>query len=454
MRSHIVRIGAIALIASSLASCSDERSNPLAPKAPNDMTLGSPIGTVPPILTVASPDDFVEISAGGSNTCARKRNGDVYCWGSEAGTSRTPTIAYRGAGHIAVGSGHSCFLDGAGAVFCRGAGGSGQLGIQFGAFPSSNAGFVIAPVDPSTGLPQKFSSVSAGASSTCGMTSIGVYCWGEQGHVVQVIKYPTGYTGVVVQVASVPTLITSPQGYSNTTLASIAIGNSHSCAIEPAGNVECWGLNNYGQAGANPQTWPAVPFPESNLVWHGFAVRAAVAAAARRVSAQQDFTCADLVNETVQCFGRNLYGQLGNGRSGDGTETSLPQTVGGGLPLHGVTTGSQHACALDANSEAWCWGYDFTGQLGNGSQGNAFPFLQKVDPVSLSVDANGNTVTWGKTVAFRNLAAGAKHTCGIGTDNHIYCWGDNTLRQLGTDIFQAPGVIATIGFSPNPVLTM
>lgn len=446
MRSHIVRTGAFVLIASILAACSDERRNLLAPKAPNEITLGgTPIGIIPPRWTLPSPDDFVEISAGGSNTCARKNNGDVYCWGTEAGaTSRTPTIAYRGAGQIAVGSGHSCFLDGAGAVFCRGAGGSGQLGIQFGAYPSSNAGFVVAPVDPSTGLPLKFSSISAGASSSCGMTSIGLYCWGEQAHVVQVITYPTGYTGVLEQVASVPTLITSPQGYSDPTLGSIAVGYLHTCAIENSGNVDCWGLNNYGQAGIDPRVWPAAPF----------SVRTSVMSAARRVSAQQDFTCADLVSGTVQCFGDNTYGQLGNGFSGYGVQTYVPQTVGGGLSVHGVSAGWRHACALDANSEAWCWGYDFTGQLGNGSQGNAFPNLQKVDPISLAVGADGKTITWGKTVAFRAIAAGAKHTCGIGTDNHIYCWGDNTLRQLGTDIFQAPGVIAAVGFSPNPVLTM
>jgi alpha-tubulin suppressor-like RCC1 family protein len=55
-------------------------------------------------------------------------------------------------------------------------------------------------------------------------------------------------------------------------------------------------------------------------------------------------------------------------------------------------------------------------------------------------------------MTFRALAAGAEHTCGIGTDNHIYCWGDNKARQLGRDVFTQSG--ATASFTVNPVQTM
>jgi alpha-tubulin suppressor-like RCC1 family protein len=71
----------------------------------------------------------------------------------------------------------------------------------------------------------------------------------------------------------------------------------------------------------------------------------------------------------------------------------------------------------------------------------------QVGPVSI----NYVNQTFGATIAFRAIAAGAYHTCGIGQDNHIYCWGDNSLRQLGRDIYNASGV-ATI--TTYPVQTM
>jgi alpha-tubulin suppressor-like RCC1 family protein len=143
----------------------------------------------------------------------------------------------------------------------------------------------------------------------------------------------------------------------------------------------------------------------------------------------------------VQCFGNEAEGELGNGQSGWGLSTTIPQTVqtvGGAQQFHGVSAGVQHACALDANSAAWCWGAGLYGQLGQGS--------------SISIAANAQQVTGGHT--YRAIAPGYRHTCAIGTDNHIYCWGQNNYRQLGTWIVDANGNVVTNGYSPNPVLTM
>jgi alpha-tubulin suppressor-like RCC1 family protein len=122
------------------------------------------------------------------------------------------------------------------------------------------------------------------------------------------------------------------------------------------------------------------------------------------------------VTGVVQCLGYNGWGQLGNGGF---TSTHLAQTVGGGMALHGVSTGSNHACALDASNRAQCWGNGYWGQLGN-SASNVFASPQAV--------AGGRS--------YRAIANGTLHTCAIGTDNHIYCWGNNHYGQLGT---QYPG---------------
>jgi hypothetical protein len=114
MTARIVRIEvlALALAALTLAACSDDRKDLLAPQPPDKWVL-TPIGL--PILTprFPSPGDFVDIAAGGNHTCARKFSGDVLCWGreGEAGYEKivkTPTLALSGASQVAVGNAHAC----------------------------------------------------------------------------------------------------------------------------------------------------------------------------------------------------------------------------------------------------------------------------------------------------------------------------------------------------------
>ena len=98
----------------------------------------------------------------------------------------------------------------------------------------------------------------------------------------------------------------------------------------------------------------------------------------------------------------------------------------------------EHACALDLNNAAWCWGRGLYGHRGQGA--------------SLTLASAPVPVTGGRT--YKAIAAGRNHTCAIGTDNRIDCWGQNNYRQLGTWIIHANGFEVTNGYSPNPVLTM
>jgi alpha-tubulin suppressor-like RCC1 family protein len=360
-------------------------------------------------------------------------------------TAQAPYIAVTGATHIEAGGGHTCALVANGYAYCWGDGSKGQVGAQYGVWSSSptySEGYVLGPKDPNTFFstlpPLSFTSISAGGSSTCGTTLTATYCWGQQGN-------PTDPWSS----ASVPTLITGSGQASYGNFGSLAVGNLHSCAIDWAtGLSACWSAQNgdtYGQAGQDPLNFPApgiVPFFMSTALQGGIS----------RIATQQDFTCADMWNNTVQCFGYNADGELGHGPAYPSYSTYQPQVVGSNgrmqLYLHGVSTGWKHACALDVNtSYAWCWGLDDHGQLGNGKDPSVFYGPVQVGPVSI----NYVNQTFGATIAFRAIAAGAYHTCGIGQDNHIYCWGDNSLRQLGRDIYNASGV-ATI--TTYPVQTM
>ena len=86
---------------------------------------------------------------------------------------------------------------------------------------------------------------------------------------------------------------------------------------------------------------------------------------------------------------------------------SFLQVTGGGLPRCGVTTDNQ----------AYCWGENHYGQLGDGT------FTDAHDRVRPAAVLGG--------LQFVQLSLGSAHTCGVTTDRHLYCWGMNFYGQLG-----------------------
>ena len=425
MPAHLVRIGAVAAVALSLAACTDNKKDLLAPPAPDKLYVvggDKPIDVLRPWLP--GPEDFVEITAGDYHTCARKFKGDVYCWGQAGGplnvtsVQNVPTLTFQGAAtQISAGASHTCLITSTGAGYCFGAGNQGQLGLVNGQYYTNNAGYVGAPIGQSA--PVAFSSIAAGGNSSCGQAASGVYCWGQLGNITN------PYTPV-----SAPYLISSYNGFN-----SLTVGSMHACGVV-SGDSYCWGSNNLYQSGVDPSM--AMFYSGTTMLI--FAQSNGMGTSVARISAHGDFTCADKVNGTVQCFGSNYNGQLGNGYGGWGSKTWVPQNVGGGAgrQLRGVSTGSEHACALDPSGYAFCWGWGLYGQLGQGASVNMSMF-----PVA---------VTGGRT--YKAIAAGRNHSCAIGTDNHIYCWGQNNYRQLGTWIVDSMGNEVRYGYSPNPVLTL
>ena len=434
MRTRLVDIGCVALVTTiCLTACSDDHRDFLAPRAPEKILVS-------PNPIVLNPGDFLEIAAGSSYTCARQRDGDVWCWGMYA---NAPSRVFQGAAHIAVGDSHACALNSTGAAFCWGMDTQGQVGWETAfdaAFEPVKA--VAGPVDKNNPYgpllpPLTFTSIAAGGNSTCGTTSTGVFCWGDQGAFPEIASPGTG----------VPSPITTPSGSSYNGFSSLAVGKNHACGFV-SNQVNCWGLNAQFQTGVDP-SWTFALIPDNltgaldlvTFMW-GNLLGSSVA----RVSAQGAVTCADMLNKTVECFGNNDNGQLG---SGPGASTFVPQVIGGSMSLHGVAVGALHACALDSNNLAQCWGSDARGELGNGQPVGTYTTVQKVAVVSIDMV---NHIFGTTPMTFRALASGAEHSCGIGTDNHIYCWGDNRARQLGRDVVDVNGNLAS--FTVNPVQTM
>lgn len=123
------------------------------------------------------------------------------------------------------------------------------------------------------------------------------------------------------------------------------------------------------------------------------------------------------------CWGDNSFGQIGNGVSAPGT-SALPTLATGPVgPLNAAQTftqiaaGNNHVCALAPSGKAFCWGSDNTFQLGGGD--------------SLSLNSTTPIPVVGEGV-YRSVTAGRGHTCAVrAADNLAFCWGDNSLGQLG-----------------------
>ncbi len=87
-------------------------------------------------------------------------------------------------------------------------------------------------------------------------------------------------------------------------------------------------------------------------------------ATATSIASGATHTCARLSNQSVQCWGANGYGQLGNGTSGS-IQTRAVSVVG--VTATAVTAGETHTCALTSGGLVVCWGGNGLGQIGNGT---------------------------------------------------------------------------------------
>jgi alpha-tubulin suppressor-like RCC1 family protein len=133
----------------------------------------------------------------------------------------------------------------------------------------------------------------------------------------------------------------------------LSTGDSFACAATPSG-VTCWGRNDQGELGVNPD--------EDNHV-APVAVRALPAGVAR-LSSAESATCALLVDATLRCWGDNSDGELGRGAE---TTQELAGPVSGVGTVADVAVGADHVCALGRDGAVYCWGANRDGQIGDGT---------------------------------------------------------------------------------------
>ncbi|MEP6733014.1 MAG: hypothetical protein ABJE10_20395 [bacterium] len=132
------------------------------------------------------------------------------------------------------------------------------------------------------------------------------------------------------------------------------------------------------------------------------------------VAASSSSTCALTTAGKAYCWGGNLGGELGNGTIS--TASATPTAVSGGFTFQSLAVpDGRYVCGLRDDGAAYCWGWNTSGQTGNGT----------IDTILTTPTA----VVGG--LHFVSLASGASHTCGLTVDGVVYCWGDNTSGVFG-----------------------
>lgn len=344
--------------------------------------------------------------------------------------------------------------------------------------------------------------IDAEDDSTCVVTAGGaVECWG-------------GFMGQAPPPTALPFIVPGL----GTGVVAVARGyasSNHTCALTSLGTVQCWGDNTYGQLGdgtTNPRAAPAnvLGLPGSAIaiaaggpfacalivggsVWCWGAQFADVQADScggpsescslvpiqvpglsgdiTEIFAGSTHLCAESATSGLWCWGRNSSGQLGDGQA-CGMDCGTPVQVSGfELGAASVALGDFHSCALTLAGVLKCWGYNFDGQIGDGTTINRTTPVDVVGLADVAIIGAGSTHTcaapssaglkcWGSnhngqlgigtlygpdqlqpvdvlnfddTVA--GLALGDYHTCAVTDSNEVKCWSENNIGQVGNNTF-------------------
>ena len=185
----------------------------------------------------------------------------------------------------------------------------------------------------------------------------------------------------------------------------VAAGPGHRCTARLDGTLACQGDNSSGQLGQGDTVATSQPLEVPGLT------------DVIDVSVGTSHTCALRGGGVIMCWGFNEHFAAGVGE--DLVLVPTPIQDLDGTPFEGATrieSGGEHNCLLRGDGSAWCWGFNWAGQLG----GDA-PSVS-AHPVEVETTLTGGLV---------DIALGIDHSCGISVDGRVYCWGVNNDGQLG-----------------------
>jgi alpha-tubulin suppressor-like RCC1 family protein len=432
-------------------------------------SAGQPIFSTPYswTFTIAPQPPAVMVAAGAAHSCMVLQDHALWCFGANDSIQLANAAPSTGAllpvllnsmawTRVATGARHTCATDDQSQLWCWGAGSSGQIGA------GTAAHFLP------TQLPGTWSSITAGASHTCGIRSDGInagslWCWGDNLY------------GQLGSSSALAPLSKPTQVGTGTNWVSVSAGGSHTCGLKSDQSLWCWGDGSSGQLGdPGNSTASTTPLQVTGTGWS-------------QVSAGDSHTCGVLLDGTIQCWGSNDVGQLGVLLPQGATQTNTPTTVSRpttGATYVSVSAGLGHTCAIDSKQGLSCWGDNSQGELGDGTQAPALAPRSIGAALWSSVSAGaqhtcgvdaltGMPSCWGAntaglngngyggslsaypapvvsaTASWAQLATGADHTCAIKSDGSLWCWGLNVHGELGLGTIASADLPARVGLQTD-----
>ncbi len=180
-------------------------------------------------------------------------------------------------------------------------------------------------------------------------------------------------------------------------------GDYHTCGLRGTGIAYCWGENGSGELGNGSTTSTTIPVAVSG----GFTDW-------KTLTSSGEGSCGIRATGQAYCWGKNPHGNLGNGT---GSDSNIPVEVSGGYTdWTDIFYGYEVSCGVRGVGIAYCWGNNSYGALGTGAASS-----DKLTPQLVS----GGFTDW------KYVRTDDEHTCGVRASGALYCWGENYIGQFG-----------------------
>ena len=370
--------------------------------------------------------------------------------GRESTTITPPDSASRGirfnqvSGGKNNGSGFSLAVGSDGNAYAWGYNIYGQLGDGTSASYRTTPVMVKTP-DRNTypDLPKDFTymQVSAGTNFSLAVGSDGnAYAWGSNSS-GQLGGGTTTSPNTPVRVKT-PDRNTYPDLPKDFTYMQVSAGAYHSLALGSDGNAYAWGSNSSGQLGngttGTSQTTPVrVKTPDRNTypdLPKDFTYV--------QVSAGADHSLAVGSDGNAYAWGYNIYGQLGNGTTGTSQTTPVrvktpDRNTYPDLPKDftymQVSAGTNFSLAVSSDGNAYAWGWNYNGRLGDGT------IHSQITPVRVKTPDRNTYPDLPKDFTYLQVSAGGDHSLAVGSDGYAYAWGCNYYGNLGNNTASGTG---------------
>jgi len=326
------------------------------------------------------------VTSGGTVSITKSETLKAYAVKSGLTDSAVASAAYAVTGEVVAGQYHVVSLRSDGTVWTWGYNSNGQLGDN--TTTQHNAAEQVSGL---SGIIQ----VTAGAYHCLALSSTGtVVSWGLNS---------SGQLGDNTTTTRKTPVNVKKTGVTNLTgIVQIWSGGYHNFALDSSGTLWAWGLNSSGQLGDGGTAQQNVAEALTSLT-----------GSVTQLAAGSYHTLLLTPTGTVEAWGLNAEGQVGNGTT---TDQHSPVAVSGlsGVTIAALVGGDEHSVALASNGTIYAWGYNGNGQIGDNTT------TTRTSPVHLSISG---TVT--------EIEAGYDHTLALKSDGTMWAWGSNSFGELG-----------------------